>query len=156
MLFVAFTMQVNAQSFTFEQKIAPLLMYKQFVEECLSTLDDLAEQTICVESFINKEKDSVAWGMYSDCYNAIVTEYNKIAQSGTNQSTRGIIANLKTRSRNVRSAIKSAYDRKMNLSTDQYRRLQSSPGIKCSEFYADMSLDCFLNGNTPEVRYSYQ
>lgn len=150
---------IDTQSFkpfTYEEKMAPILMVQRFVNECLETLDNLAEQTSSIEPFLNKQKDPIAWKLYADCYNAIVDEYNNIAQYGTNQYTRGIISSLKTRSRNVRSTIKAAYDRKNQLAYDQYQRLQSSPGMKCSEFYADMSLDCFLNGNTPEVTYSYQ
>lgn len=145
--------QFKARSF--EEMAAPLIMAQKFQNECLEKLEVLSEETEEIESFINKEKDPVSWKMYADCYNSIIDVYNDIVRRGTNQGTRNTISSLRRASISVRNQIKTAYEKRAQLANDQYIRIKSIQGLICDKYYSDISLDCYLNGNTPEVKYIY-
>lgn len=137
----------------FQQMAGTLMAAKQFQEECLSSLEAMANKTESIEFMINKDKDPVSWGIYSKCYNAIIDEYNGICKRGTNVKTRNNLSKLRTTCNELCAKIKNAYERRNNLSRDQYARLQSVQGLRCDKFYSDISLDEFLDGKSPTIKY---
>ena len=141
------------KAMSFDEMAAPLIMAKKFQEECLNSLETLAEQTEQAEQFISKDNDPKTWSAYADCYNSIIDEYNSILKQGTSQSTRKNISELRRHSSALLASIKSAYDRRNRLANDQYARLKAVDGLMCSRFFSDISIDEFMNGNTPTVTY---
>ncbi len=141
------------KAMSFDEMAAPLLMAKKFQEECLNSLETLAEQTEQAEQFISKENDPKTWSTYADCYNSIIDEYNSVLKKGTGQNTRKNISELKRRSSALLASIRAAYDRRNRLANDQYARLRSVDGLMCSRYFSDISIDEFMNGNTPSVTY---
>lgn len=146
---------INSQfkAMSFDEMMAPVLMAQKFHQECLDNLESLAEQAEQAEQFISKEKDPVTWKSYADCYNSIIDEYNSILENGTNQNTRNHISELRRRSSSLLTSIRAAYDRRNRLANDQYARLKAVDGLMCSRFFSDISIDEFMNGNTPSVTY---
>lgn len=138
---------------TLGEMLSPLLMIQQFQQECLDKLESLLERTEQAEQFISKERDPATWRVYADCCNSIVNEYNSILRNGTGPSTRRVISDLRTRSSSLLTSIKSAYDRRNRLSGDQYARLRADDRLMCDRFFSDISLDEFMNGQTPTVTY---
>ena len=141
------------KAMSFDEMAAPLIMAKKFQEECLNSLETLAEQTEQAEQFISKDNDPKTWSTYADCYNSIIDEYNSILKQGTSQSTRKNISELRRQSSALLASIKSAYDRRNRLANDQYTRMKAVDGLMCSRFFSDISIDEFMNGNTPAVTY---
>ncbi len=146
---------VNSQfkALSYDEMVAPLLMYQRFVQKCLDDLESLAEQTEQAEQFVNEEKDPVTWKMYADCYNSIIDEYNSISKNGTNKGTTRIISDLRRQSSSLLACIKSAYDKRNRLASEQYARLKALDGLMCDRFFSDISIDEFMNGKTPTVTY---
>ena len=140
----------------FEEMAAPLIMVQKFQNECLEKLESLVDETEEIETLLNKEKDPNCWKMYADCYNSIIDAYNNIVRNGTNQGTRNTIANIRHNSSSVRAKIRAAYEKRAQLSAAQYARLRSIEGMTCDRFYSDMSLDDFLNENTPSVKFHFK
>ena len=138
---------------SFDEMAAPLLMIRQFQQECLSNLEALAEQTEQAECFISEDKDPVTWKEYVGCYNSIIDEYNSILKKGTNTGTRKAISDLRRQSSSFITRVKAAYDRRNRLSNDQYARLRAIDGLTCDRFFSDISIDEFMDGKTPTVIY---
>ena len=137
--------------FSFAEMAAPFQMMKQFQDECLNTLMELMDKAESVESYIDKNQDPTCWNRYTEYYNSIVDEYQSILKSGTNQGTRNRIFNLR-KNFIVIDDIKRAYNRRYELSNSQYQRI-SATHEKCTRYYSAISLDEFLDGNTPTVTY---
>ncbi len=146
---------VNSQykARSFDDMVAPFIMVQKFQEECLNSLVTLLDQLKQAEQFISEEKDPNTWNKYENCYNSIVDEHNSIVKNGTNQSTRNNISNLKMKSSSLLADIRAAYERRNRLSNDQYARLRAVDGLTCSRYFSDISIDEFMNGNTPTVTY---
>lgn len=148
-----YVVDTHYKAMSFDEMAAPLIMAKKFQEECINSLETLAEQTEQAEQFISKGKDPNTWRTYADCYNSIIDEYNSILKNGTSQSTRKNISNLKRQSSALLASIRAAYERRNRLANDQFERLRAVDGLTCSRYFSDMSIDEFIDGNTPMVTY---
>lgn len=137
---------------SYEEMMAPLVAAQQFHNQCISTLDDLLERTEQVEQYINKDLEPKTWRRYADYYNSIVDEYNRINKQGTDTGTRSRINNLKRNFSHVINGIINAYNRRIELANNQYRRIQST-NERCNRFFSEIPLDEFLDGNTPRISY---
>lgn len=136
----------------FEQGMAVLRAGREFYYECLEKLENLLDKTAKIKPYISKDKDPRTWSRYSDYYNSVVNEYNRLKEQGTDTGTRRRIHSLKMNYSEVISPIVSAYNRRNDLAREQYSRIQYSKE-SCSRFFSEISLDEFLDGNTPSVTY---
>ena len=129
---------VNSQykARSFDDMVAPFIMVQKFQEECLNSLVTILDQLKQAEQFISEEKDPNTWNKYENCYNSIVDEHNSIVKSSS-----------------LLADIRAAYERRNRLSNDQYARLRAVDGLTCSRYFSDISIDEFMNGNTPTVTY---
>lgn len=146
---------INSQfkPLSYDEMVAPLQMVANFHRECSQTLVSLMENAESIESCINKDADPLTWKRYADYYNSIVDEYNRIQKNGTNQGTRGRIAELRRNYSRVINGIGNAYNRRNELANNQYQRVRAT-NEKCSRWFSEISLDEFLDGRTPSVTYS--
>lgn len=113
-----YTIDSNFNPLTYDEMVAPLLMAQKFQNQCLESLEVLANSTEQAEQFISKEKDPLTWKEYAHCYNSIIDEYNSILKNGTNQRTREKIYALQRQSSSLLSSIKAAYNRRDRLAND--------------------------------------
>lgn len=145
---------INSQfrPFSYDEMVAPLQAVTNFHNQCCETLIGLMENAEQIEPYINKENDPITWKRYADYYNSIVDEYNRINKNGTNQGTRGRINDLKRNFSKVINGIGNAYNRRNELANNQYQRVRAT-NEKCNRWYAEISLDEFLDGKTPTVSY---
>ena len=156
MLMSFLTNEATAQyrGMTFDEMMKPLLLYRNFFDECNNQLIALMESAQEIEPYIDRNKDPNTWNRYTAYYNSVVNEYNNINQRGTNQNTRSNIANLRRRFSEINSII-AAYNRRADLANAQYHRLRST-NQRCDRYYSEISLDEFLDGKTPVVNYYEQ
>ena len=157
LFFVLSVLQTNAQRFrpfSYDELAAPAIAAQRYHNQCCQYLIQLMESAQEIEAYISKAKDPICWSRYCNYYNSVVDEYKNINKNGVDRGTEQRISNLKTKF-SVINAIMSAYNKRSDMANDQYRRLQSSPNIRCDKFYMDFSVDAFLDGKTPRVNYTY-
>lgn len=138
--------------FSYGEMLAPAMAAANYHRECCDKLENVLEKAEVIESKINKEKDPITWKRYCDFYNSVVDEYNIIMKNGGNASTDGNIQKIKKQFTIVINGISNASERRMDLAYTQYQRIMAT-NEKCDRFYSDISLDEFLDGKTPEIKY---
>lgn len=146
--------KIHAQfrPFSYEEMVAPLEEMQRFHDQCCETLLQLMNNSQQVESYIIKDKDPITWDRYKTYYNSIENEYNNINSYGVNQYTSANINQLR-KDFSIINGIVQAYNRRQALSIEQYKRVQNSPNLVYNQDYGDISLDDFLDGNTPNIRF---
>lgn len=137
---------------SYGEMVAPLQAYSNFVNQCLAKLEKLMENAEQIEPYINKAIETKTWERYASYYNSISAEYNRIIDRGTDQGTRRRINELARTFSDVIDNIGNAYNRRAELSRNQFQRIQSTHE-RCSRYFADIPLDEFLDGKTPIVNY---
>lgn len=162
LLFISFVCSTNSygqivinsqfRPFSYDEMVAPLQAAANFHRVCTETLLSLMENAEQLEPYINRDKDPISWKRYVDYYNSVVDEYNRIQKNGTNQGTRARINDLKQNFSRVIIGIGNAYNRRNELANNQYQRVRST-NEKCSRWFSEISLDEFLDGNTPTISY---
>lgn len=146
-MFVFSSAKVEAQS------LEEMLLYREAYYKCENALQTMLNNLGQLEEYIDKNKDPQYWEMYSDCYNSVSELLSDLNTNGLSAYIQSRRSELAKQSNSVFNKISGAINRRYKLAQDQYNRLRSIPGIKCDRYYADISLDEFLNGNTPSVNY---
>lgn len=136
---------------SYEEMTAPLIIYRNFVRECSAKLLDLLNRSQEVEPYIDQSKDPQTWRRYNDYYGSVCNEAKILLEYGTNQGTRGRIFKLQQEF-SVIKGIADAYKRRKELYDDQYRYMRST-NKKPDRLYIEISLDEFLDGQTPIIYY---
>ena len=130
---------------SFQDMVAPYLMYKQEYDTQQSALSELQTKASVWENMANKETDPKAYAQYKDYADSLWQQADNLASSGLNAGTRTALMNLKARYSSDITPIENAYNRREKLKEEQ--RQGKSKGLIYDYDAATTSLDKFVFDN---------
>ena len=117
-------------------------------EELLVTLYEYAQE---LNGRIEPTTEPICYRQYKNYVDDLKAEIDKIHKSGYDPQITSRASDLKTRYSDEITPIINAYNRRIDLANAQIASMNSNPNIRYDRFYAEISLDEFLNGKQPNV-----
>lgn len=126
------------EPFSFQEKIAPLLMYKEEYDKTLSEYEKALAAADVLEVMKYSDVDADAYEQYKAEEQALQDAMNNFIDVGYNINTRKELWNAKERMNNLAIPMQAAYNRKLEL-------------IKEASANKDKSLEYFIDPNNVKV-----
>ena len=85
--------EISAQyrGMTFDEMMKPLLLYRNFFDECDQELSTLMQNAQRIEPYIDRQKDPRCWETYQRYYAEVCGAYNSLHERGTTSNTKSHI-----------------------------------------------------------------